>query len=70
MTPRPPPPRYLRDARGLRNALPSVRDFGHINMERVKIPVKEKVHMKLNEEMNKFIFGQQFWIRRAKTRLT
>ena len=35
-------------------------------MERVKIPVKEKVHMKLNKEMEKFIFGQQFWIRRVK----
>ncbi|CAN0361085.1 unnamed protein product, partial [Ectocarpus sp. 12 AP-2014] len=26
------------------------------------IPVKEKVHMKLNEEMKSFIYGQQFWI--------
>ncbi|CAM9723101.1 unnamed protein product [Laminaria digitata] len=32
----------------------------------VEIPVKEKVHMTLNEEMKTFIFGQQFWIRQAE----
>ncbi|CAM9498761.1 unnamed protein product [Scytosiphon promiscuus] len=34
----------------------------------VAIPVTEKVHMKLNEEMKSFIFGQQFWIRRVGRR--
>lgn len=46
---------------------PSVRNLEHKN-ERSKIPVKEKVHMKLNEEMKKFIFGQQFWIRQVNRR--
>lgn len=29
------------------------------------MPVSEKVHMKLNQEMKSFIAGQQFWIRSA-----
>lgn len=33
---------------------------------RVEVPLTEKVHMKLNEEMKRFIAAQQFWIRQEK----